>query len=118
VSAITPIAIRQTNLGAVLDAGGRQLSADQFKRDVVGKVISSGSIMVPYYGSVTGSGRLELVYLSAGGIRGSAQRIGMGGASMVGGTIEVDGSWTIDERERVCTTMRMGATVLAPRCPF
>jgi len=37
---------------------------------------------------------------------------------MVGGTIEVDGSWTIDERERVCTTMRMGATVLAPRCPF
>jgi len=42
----------------------------------------------------------------------------MGGASMVGGTIEVDGSWTIDERERVCTTMRMGATVLAPRCPF
>lgn len=67
MSAITPIAIRQTNLGAVLDAGGRQLSADQFKRDVVGKVISSGSIMVPYYGSVTGSGRLELVYLSAGG---------------------------------------------------
>jgi hypothetical protein len=72
-------------------------------------------------GATTGyssKGSLELIYLSAGGIRGSGQRLLMSGSSAAGASFDINGSWTIDERERVCTTMRMGSVVLAPRCQF
>ncbi|MET0640698.1 MAG: hypothetical protein ABWZ19_11840 [Hyphomicrobium sp.] len=119
VASWVSVAFAQTNLGAVLDVGGRQLSADEFKRDVVGKVMRGvGTIAGGATTSTTRSGTLELVYLSAGAIRGAAQGAGLGGAAAAGASFAIDGSWTIDERERVCTSIRMGAVVLAPRCQF
>jgi hypothetical protein len=125
-----PLAVAQANLGAVVDAGGRRLSGDEFKRDVVGKVMrGTGTTPVGATTTSTGTGTVELVYLSAGGIRGSAQ-MGVlgnplagpsrgGGAGPGGGaSFGLEGSWSIDERERVCTSMRMGAVVLAPRCQY
>src|SRR5947209_5120785 len=69
-----PFAFAQTSLGAVLDAGGRRISGEEFKRDVVGKVMrGTGSTPTGVAAASAGSGTVELVYLSAGGIRGMAQ---------------------------------------------
>ena len=58
------------------------------------------------------------MYLAAGEVRGSGQRITVSGGPAAGSSFNVEGSSTIDERERVCTTIRMGAVFLAPRCQF
>lgn len=113
----TPLAFAQANLGAVLDAGGRQLSGDEFKHDVVGKIIR-GQARTTLMGASSGSNSIELVYLSPGSIRGSAQASPLGGALGGGASAAVEGTWSIDERDRICTSMRMGAVVLAPRCQF
>lgn len=114
-----PVAFAQSNLGAVLDAGGRQLSADEFKRNVVGRVMRNVDTMrAGMTGASSGRNSLELVYLGAGGIRGTGQAGLLGGATGGAASFEVEGSWMIDERERVCTSMRMGKVVLAPRCQF
>ena len=114
-----PLAMAQTNLGAVLDSGGRQVSADEFKRDVVGRVMRGDTTArTPGGGASATAGTLDLVYLSAGGVRGSGQSGTLGGARGGGASFAVEGSWTIDERERVCTSMRAGAVVFAPRCQF
>jgi hypothetical protein len=113
------VAFAQTNLGGVLDAGGRQTTADEFKRDVVGRVMRGDtSTRIPWGGTGLVGGTLELVYLSAGGVRGAGQASPTGGSRGGGASFTVEGSWTIDERGRICTSMQMGAVVLAPRCQF
>jgi hypothetical protein len=119
VASWVPVALAQANLGAVLDAGGRHLSADEFKRNVVDKVMRGvDKTQAGMTGASAGRNSLELIYLSAGGIRGTGQAGPLGGATGGGQSFEVEGSWTIDERGRICTSMRMGRVVLAPRCQF
>ena len=115
-----PVATAQANLGAVVDAGGRQISAEEFKRDVVGKVMKGGGVVSTASGAL-GRGSVEMIYLSAGGIRGTAQFGTLGGpfgGAGGGQSSSVEGSWSIDDRERVCTSLRMGTVVLAPRCQY
>ena len=112
-----PLAIAQANLGAVVDAGGKRISAEEFKRDVVGRVMR-GSGASHLMGASSGGSSIELIYLTAGGIRGSAQAGTLGGARGGGASATVEGSWAIDERDRVCTSIRLGAVVLAPRCQY
>jgi hypothetical protein len=33
-----------------------------------------------------------------------------------GASFAIEGTWTIDERDRICETARVGDIVLAPRC--
>ena|SRR5437879_4097781 len=103
-------ALAQTNVGQLLDSGAAKLSAEDFKRQIVGRFlvgpIRSGSEI----------GSQEIVYLDGGVIRGSGTQYPVGVAP--GSTFAIEGTWTIDERDRVCQSTQVGSVVLAPRCQF
>jgi hypothetical protein len=60
----------------------------------------------------------EVVYLEGGLIRGSGSATTFGGMTGGGQTYVIEGTWTIDERDRICQTTRAGSVVLAPRCQY
>lgn len=103
-------ALSQTNVGQVLDSGATKLSAAEFRKEIVGRYIVAQGVR----------GSQEIVYLETGGIRGSGEAVewemagGMGSAGM----FSIEGTWVIDTQDRVCQSIRMGRTVLAPRCQF
>lgn len=107
--ACSPLTLAQTNLGELLDAGGKRISAETFKRVLVGRVLA---------GPTGGGTLLDVIYIDNGLIRGVGAATLLGGATGGGATFEIQGSWTIDEDERVCASMRIGSTVLPPRCQF
>jgi hypothetical protein len=72
----------------------------------------------PARGVYVAASAWELVYLDNGSIRGSGQATGLGGASGGGASFVIEGTWTIDERDRICQTTRVGSLVLAPRCQY
>lgn len=105
-------AVAQTNLGELLDAGATPLSAEEFRKDVVGRIV---------VGPTTAGGSLELMYTPNGIVAGTG--------SIMRSTYTlapVDGAWKIDEDGRICTSMRIaghpsapafaGQYMLPPRC--
>jgi hypothetical protein len=88
-------AVAQTNLGELLDAGATPLAAEEFRQDVVGRML---------VGPTATGGKLELRYITDGSVTGAAtlQR-GQYAETTVSGT------WTIDDNGRVCISMRVGA---------
>ena len=111
-SCVSP-ALAQTNVGQLLDSGAVKLSAADFRQEIVGRFLVG-----PGRGVTTGTtafSNLEIVYLEGGLIRGSGSGAAAGGtpgwASFV-----IEGTWTIDEQDRICQTTRAGNVVLAPRC--
>jgi hypothetical protein len=118
---LAPLAAAQENLGALLDAGARKLSAEEFQQEVVQRAVvgpsgTGGSIEVVYTGNgiVQGIGTLPNVSPTRGWVH----------------SVQISGLWTIDESERVCTSMRLSlsgggaaggaalGTYLPPRCQF
>ena len=100
-------AMAQKNLGELLDAGAIKLSAEEFRQKLVGRVIA---------GPTQTGNTLELVYISDGVIRGAGFGTFFGTGAGGGRSVAVEGTWTIDERERICASMRMGEVVLPSRC--
>ena len=101
-------AIAQSTLGALLDAGARKITAEEFKAELMQRTLVGP----------TGIGiEFEVMYTSAGTITGlsthsNAPRLGPG---------TLDGEWRADTEGRICSSMRINrasATVLAPRCQF
>jgi len=107
-SCISP-ALAQTNVGQLLDSGAVKLTAADFRQQIVGRFLVG-----PGRGAVISNAQ-ELVYLEDGVIRGSGSvsQLGVGGWSFV-----IEGTWTIDERDRICQTTRAANVVLAPRCQY
>src|SRR5262249_11679262 len=104
---IAPLAMAQTKLGELLDAGAKKLSGAEFKEQVVQRVL---------IGPTAAGGSIEVLYAQTGVIQGlgtySPYSLRMA---------PVSGIWTIDESGKVCTSMQIGsgqiATVtLPPRC--
>src|SRR5436190_22223552 len=99
-------ALAQTNVGQLLDGGGVKLSAADFKQQIVGRYLVG-----PGRGNFVVTSTWEVVYLEDGMIRG----VGSATTTITaGGTFGIDGTWTIDERDRICQSTRAGSVVLAP----
>src|SRR5438874_1879069 len=106
-------ALAQTNVGQLLDSGAVKLSAADFKQQIVGRFVVG-----PARGVVNLSSGQEVVYLENGSIRGAGSASIYGGASGGGQSFSIEGTWTIDERERICQSTQVGSVVLAPRCQY
>jgi hypothetical protein len=109
-SGVSP-ALAQTNVGQLLDSGAVKLSAEEFKQQIVGRFLIG-----PGRGLSMAASAQEVVYLADGLIRGSGHATTLGGMSGGGQSFSIEGTWTIDERGRVCQSTRAGNVVLAPRC--
>lgn len=90
----TPLAAAQSNLGELLDAGARKLSPEEFKEEVVQRVI---------VGPTASGGSMEVMYTRTGVIQGL-------GAPGVGAPFyaPISGEWKTDDGGRICTAMRIG----------
>jgi hypothetical protein len=107
IGAVGTSAGSQPTLGEILDRGGRRITADDFRRDLVGTSVSG----------LTATGhQIDLIYLDGGTVRGAGRVTIYQGAA--GGGYAVEGAWTIDELDRVCVSMRYGNAVLPTRCQF
>lgn len=109
-SCVSP-ALAQTKVGQLLDSGAVKLSAADFKQQIVGRFLVG-----PGRGVQVISSAHEVVYLEDGRIRGSGSNTTLGGMKGGGASFAIDGTWTIDERDRICETTQVGNVVLAPRC--
>jgi hypothetical protein len=90
----------QNNLGALLDAGAKRVSAEEFRQDVVKRTL---------VGPTSIGGKMEVVYAADGSLRGQENIP----------TRPISGKWTIDESARICTSvMRIGALNLPNRCEY
>jgi hypothetical protein len=113
-SCVSPV-LAQTNVGQLLDSGAVKLSAAEFRQEVVGRFLEGpgrGATMA------SASSGQEVAYFQDGVIRGSGYTTALGGISGGGRNFLIEGTWTIDERDRVCQTTRAGNVVLAPRCQY
>lgn len=69
-----PFAVAQNNLGELLDAGARKLSADEFKQELVQRTL---------VGTGSAGTRMELMYANSGVIQGISD-VGAGPANVPG----------------------------------
>jgi hypothetical protein len=106
---LVPFAVAQNNLGELLDAGAKRLSAEEFRQEVVQRTI---------VGPNTLGGRMEVMYASSGVIKGSTSPLNTGTTISVQGFGTIDGVWNIDDSARTCTSMVIGKTFLPLRCQF
>jgi hypothetical protein len=112
-----PMAVAQSNLGELLDAGAKKLSPEEFKDEVVQQVTM---------GPTATGGSLQVMYASNGMISGTGS-YGTVGAATGFALAPINGEWTIDEVGRLCTSMRIGGgagggagpgAILPVRCQF
>ena len=103
------LAAAQNNLGALLDAGAQRLSGEEFKQEVVQRVI---------VGPTATGGQIEVMYARTGVISGRGNYQDMAALRFA----DVSGEWTLDDNGRVCSSLRLGAygggVYLPPRCQF
>ena len=111
-----PVAVAQSNLGELLDAGATRLSAEEFKAELVQRIL---------VGPTASGGSLEVLYAVNGIIAGTGTG-SIGGPAGAGHPMApISGEWTIDDKGRVCTSMRVvanigpgGGITLPSRCQF
>jgi len=98
------LAVAQSNLGELLDAGARRLTVDEFKAEVVQR---------PIVGQLPSGANVEIVYTKTGAISGQSlvQHLG---------PMTLDGEWTIDDDGRICTSVAFtrAAHQTLSRCEF
>lgn len=95
---VPSLARAQNNLGDVLDAGATKISAEEFRRELVQRTI---------VGLTPTGGVFEIVFMSNGAIAGS-------GTASRSSPVQtgLGGEWKVDDRERICTTMRATSGML------
>jgi hypothetical protein len=108
---LVPFAVAQNNLGELLDAGAKRLSAEEFRQEVVQRTI---------VGPTQSGGGMELIYASSGVIQGRGQLTQERLTTGTAGTIlqSIDGVWNIDDSGRTCTSIVIGRTFLPFRCQY
>ena len=108
-------ALAQQTLGELLDAGAKQLTAEEFRSEVVQRLL---------VGRSPSGGDLELLYTVAGVVQGRGAP-GNISFSLVQ-PANITGSWTEGDNGRICTSLIIGVgagggvstVVLPPRCQF
>ena len=113
----TQVGVAQSNLGELLDAGAKRLSAEEFRQEVVQRTMQ---------GPTPTGGAMEIMYVSNGSVQGSGTPPNAFSAG--GPWAQFDGTWTTDADERVCASMRIASgpggygsilgTSLPNRCQF
>jgi len=105
-----PFAVAQTNLGQLLDAGAKKLSGEEFREELLQRVL---------VGPTASGGNAEFMYVKGGGV------VGRGSNPLFTGIVasEFSGEWKIEEGGKFCSTMRMpgawnSAAGLPTRCQF
>jgi hypothetical protein len=111
-----PLAVAQSNLGELLDAGAKRLSAEEFRAELVQRIL---------VGPTASGGSLEVLYTVNGVIAGTGTGSIGGPAGASHPVAPISGEWTIDDAGRVCTSMRIvanigpgGGITLPSRCEF
>jgi hypothetical protein len=99
------LAMAQNNLGELLDTGAKVLSAEEFKYQLVQRVI---------VGLTATGGNLEIMYVENGTIQG----IGFAPSSPGNQFVPVNGEWKIDEKGKICSSIRIGLSVGSYALPF
>jgi len=112
------LAVRQSefaNLGQLLDAGGKLTRPPEFKQEVAQRLV---------VGALPSGSVIEVMYTSSGSVAGSL----LSGFNMSspGGIAPqnwpISGSWTIDDSDRICASMRInsaqGTSIIPNRCQF
>jgi hypothetical protein len=107
-----PIAPAQRTVGDLLNFGAKRLSPEEFKEEVVQRVI---------LGPTAGGGNLEILYAQTGVIQGRGTY-----SDTSTRNADISGEWTVDDTGRICTSMRIGGgpggaimgVMLPPRCQF
>lgn len=95
---LAPLAVAQTNLGQLLDAGGKKLSAQDFEEQLVQQMLIGPS----------GTGvPLEIIYTAQGSVVGSGTSPGGIGMTRFGG------QWRFDANGKVCASMIVGGQYAA-----
>jgi hypothetical protein len=104
-----PFAIAQTNLGELLDAGAKKLSVDEFKEEIVQRVLVGPA--------PSGGGKLELMYATNGEIQGLGTY-----PPVLNSPQPFRGGWTTDASGRVCSAIQFAIgnppVSLPTRCQF
>lgn len=100
-----PLALSQSTLGELLDAGAKKMSIEEFKDEVVQRTL---------VGLSASGGNLELMYVSNGTIQG----LGAGPLYTMNTLSTIRGEWKTDDDGKICTSMRIGGTPLPDRCQF
>jgi hypothetical protein len=107
----SPWALAQSDLGQVLDAGGKRLTLEEFKQELVQRSL---------IGPTPTGGSLELMYTRSGRIQG----VGSPPGTAVLMFRPYNGTWAEGENESVCSTLLVmagtGSTglTLPRRCQF
>src|SRR5689334_17094460 len=91
-----PLAASQITLGELLDAGASRLSAEDFREQVVQRIV---------VGSTPSGGIMEIIYVGSGSIQGAGKLQAHEASSLA----PIAGAWTTDAKGRVCTEMRISA---------
>ena len=105
---LAPIALAQGNLGELVDAGAKRMSIEEFKQELVQRVI---------VGPTMSGGDLEIMYANNGEIQGR----GIAVVSSAVTPTPIAGEWKIGDSGRICSSMRVGGTnpvVLPSRCQW
>jgi hypothetical protein len=98
------LAVAQSNLGELLDAGAQRLTVDEFKAELIQRLIA---------GQTPSGANLEIVYTKTGAIAGEAIIPGAG-------PMTLDGEWATDDSGRICTSLQFArsARETLRRCEF
>jgi hypothetical protein len=100
-----PLAAAQSNLGELLDAGAKMLSAEEFRQELVQRVMVGRT--------PSGGGNLEIMYANNGVIQGLGSQ-----PPFMNTPQPLSGEWKIDDSGKICTSMSILTVNLPYRCQF
>ena len=97
---------RLRSVPGILDAGASKLSAEDFKQQIVGRTVA---------GATPSGYEIDVFYHDNGRLIGGGRSTPRGGALGGGASFSIEGSWTIDPSERICTRISVR---LPAQCQF
>jgi 3-oxoacyl-ACP reductase-like protein len=107
---LVPFALAQNNLGELLDAGAKSLSAEEFRQEVLQRTI---------VGISPAGATMEVMYAPSGVIQGRSAATGTIQGGLTGSALSsIDGVWNVDDSGKICTSMVIGRVFLPLRCQF
>ena len=93
-----PVANAQNNLGELLEAGGKKLSAQDFQEQLVQRML---------VGPTAAGLNVEMIYSTHGSV------VGGGTAPWGTGRTGLSGQWRVDGSGKICTSMIIGGVAAA-----
>lgn len=102
---LAPMALAQGNLGELVDAGARRMSIEEFRQELVQRVV---------VGPTASGGNLEIMYAANGSIQGRGTSEKFRGVPLA----DFQGEWKPDDSGRVCSSIGMRRAQNPLHCQF